>query len=574
MIRKILMDYKKMIVFYVLGGILQILAASLSVVVFQTLIDEVPGAKALDDLMTLLVFYGGFMVANCLLSYVDEYPNRILKEGIYHKFKLLALRKIEAIDYSAYQEIGTGSLIQMIENGAESGRNIVFDFYISLVRNLMPGVVISLFFIASYDKTVMVAIGLGYCIVFVLTNILLKYLYRIKNHLLDHEQRLSKYAIRGFMELIVFRVNKKYGRELEKIGDSSRHIVKTNAKIRMIHELFFALFECIVIVVKMFILVTGVIKVIDGQLTIGAIVALITFTDRIYTPIAIFNVLYVDYKLDTVAYKRFKDFMTLPEDGNLKNGLEVSLKKGHLAFQDIGFQYGEETLLDNLSFTIEEGSSVAFVGKSGAGKSTITKMILGLLKPTKGCIRVDGHRLNDLSLNGCYYDHITYVSQEAPVFDGTLRENMVFDDQVPEHVLYDVLDKVDLKDFVLKLPEGLNTEIGEKGTKLSGGEKQRLACARAILKPSKIVVLDEPTSALDSITEERIMKNMLEAFQDRTCIIIAHRLQTVRAVDRILVLDRGGIVESGSFEDVMAHGGLFNELWRVAMNGINDSEPL
>ena len=187
-------------------------------------------------------------------------------------------------------------------------------------------------------------------------------------------------------------------------------------------------------------------------------------------------------------------------------------------------------------------------------------MILGLLKPDSGEILVDENDLSKVLLND-YYDDIAYVSQDAPIFDGSLRENIVFDENVSDDDIYDILEQVQLKEFVMALPDKLSTEVGERGVKLSGGEKQRLAFARVFFQKSKIVILDEPTSALDSITEEFITNNLLKKCKDKTIIIIAHRLHTIKNVDQILVIDNGMLAETGSFEALVNKDGLFNKLW-------------
>lgn len=218
--------------------------------------------------------------------------------------------------------------------------------------------------------------------------------------------------------------------------------------------------------------------------------------------------------------------------------------QGDLEFRDVSFGYGEVQVLDRLSFSIAHGTSVALVGLSGSGKSTVIKLITGLLKKGGGKLLVDGTDIDELSLNS-YYDHISYLSQDSPVFDTTIRGNMVFDQDVADEELYAVLDKVHLKDKVLELPEKLDTMVGERGLKLSGGERQRLAFARAILQKRNLIILDEPVSALDNITEKSLMETVFTEFRNKTVIIIAHRLNFISGVDKILVMEQGRLTGKG-----------------------------
>jgi len=566
MLKCVLKKFKAMSLFYVLNGIVQILAASLSVVYLQKLIDKLPQSNRYNDLITIIIVYGVLLLVDCLLSYVDEYPYRMLSNGIYHEIKILSLKKISKIDYVSYQGIGTGSLVQLIEAGAKAGKNILFDFYMNLFRNILPSIIISLILIGTYNLEIMAVIFIGYVIVFLISNILMKYLYKIKDKILTSEEWLSRHFIRGFMEVAVFRLNKRFHKEIYKIEQTSNSVVKSKTKIRMIHELFFTLFALIIIVIKLIILFIGVDQVIKGETSVGTLIALMAFVDRVYSPIAILNVIFIDYKLDKVAFKLLKNFINLPNDSNLYEGDTIHLEKGRIEFKNVSFEYDDVPILNNLNFCIEGNSSTAFVGSSGAGKSTIIKMILGLLKPTDGEISVDDSILSKVLLDD-YYDEVSYVSQDAPIFDGTLRENIVFDEDVSDDHIYDILEQVQLKDFVMRLPDKLYTEVGEKGLKLSGGEKQRLAFARIFFQKSKIVILDEATSALDSINENLITNNMLKNCKDKTIIIIAHRLHTIKNVDNILVIDDGKLAESGSFETLLSKDGLFKKLWNYQFKG-------
>lgn len=565
MLTRVLKHYRGTVVFYVINGIVETAIRALAVVLFQRLLDLIPAARHLSDISSLLLSYGLLLGLSAVLAYVDEYPMRLLMNGIYHKLRLMALEKVTRLDYQAYQELGTGRLIKTVENGAVAGRNIIFDFYIYTITYIIPGIVINLTLIGAYNLKVMLAIAAGYLVILIITKLLLGYLYQIKNRILAGEEELSHYSIRGFMELIVFRVNKRYRAELERLNTTADGIVRSRAKVRMIHELFFALFELIVTAIKLVIIYYGALQVISGQSTVGAIVALVTFTGRIYAPIAIFNVKFVDYKLDRVAYDRLQNLLSLPEDHNLEHGQTPTITEGRIEFRNVSFDYRGSQVLKDLSFTVPGGSSVAIVGKSGAGKSTIVKIILGLLKYTDGSVLIDGQELSSIKLNE-YYDYVSYVSQNTPVFDGTIRENIVFDREVSDKQILEALTMVELKDMVSKLPHGLDTSIGEKGLKLSGGERQRLALARVFFQESPIVILDEPTSALDSITEEKIMQQVLTLLKGRTVITVAHRLQTVRAADKIVVLDEGHICEQGSFDELMQRGGLFRELWEAQFN--------
>jgi len=234
---------------------------------------------------------------------------------------------------------------------------------------------------------------------------------------------------------------------------------------------------------------------------VGSVVALLILIDKAYSPIAIFNVLFVQYKLDKSAFGRYIDLLDMPDDVSLNSGKIVNSIEGNICFKDVCFSYEGKNIFRNLSFDIPAGSSVAFVGESGSGKSTIVKQIIGLIKPDTGSVFVDRNDLSEINLN-YFYNYVSYTSQETPIFDGTLRENIVFNKDISDNALIKVIEHVRLTSFYLALPKGLDTEVGERGVMLSGGERQRLALARVFFGDAKIVILDEVTSAMDNVTED------------------------------------------------------------------------
>jgi ATP-binding cassette subfamily B protein len=560
MLKKSIVFFKWTIFLYVLIGFLIQFLNAFGIKIFQEVLDKAVLADDFNDVASHIVLYGALLAGATILNYLIEYPHTFLSNSILEKLKIMALSKVSKIDYSAYQNIGTGEMIKVIENGASAGMNIIHSYYLRILHELFPTIIFSLVFISLYNMKIMLIIAAGYVVIFCFTNLLLRMLYRIKSSILESQEKMSKYSIRGFMELVVFRLNKRYEKEIVRLNTTAGVIVKKSTQIRMIHELFFATFALLVNIIKVVVLVYGVKNILSGESSIGVTIALIMFIDQVYTPIAIFNVLYVDYKLNRVTYSRFEIFLNAPEDMNLETGRKVTTLKGNIEFKDVTFDYGNSRLLSNVCFSINQGSSVAIVGLSGSGKSTIIKLMLGLLKKKSGNILFDGIDIDEIKLNSLY-DHVSYISQEAPIFDTTIRGNIVFDNEMPDEHLYDILEKVRLKEKVLSLPNQLDTMVGERGMKLSGGERQRLAFGRIIAQQRNIVILDEPVSALDNITEKNIMDGILQMFSDKTLIIIAHRLHFIKDVDKILLVKDGEIVDEGDFEYLISNSRYFQQLW-------------
>ena len=555
-IKEILKKNRIWVLVYIGLGIFNAFIANYKADYFQKVID---GLADRTLAFAGVATYGFILLVNYCMNYLDNYPEKKLEHGIYLDFKLLSLRKISTIDYTEYQKIGTGKLVQRIENGSTAGRNVLFNFWLCLIRDLLPTIVFSVYFIWKIDKKVTYVLFVGYMLIFIITNILLKFLYKIKEKILNSEELLNHYLVRGFMEMLIFRMSKQFPNEIKKTNNAKESIVSAKVKMNMIHEAFFTIFALLVAMLDIGILFYAW---KTQNLTVGSVVVLIALIENAYTPIAIFNVLYVQYKLDKASYKRFEEFLGLKDDDQLRNGNAINADVGEIAIKNLSFQYGERKIIDDLSLSIKKGEKIAFVGESGSGKSTLIKILLGLLKYNQGKVRLGDMELSGICLNNLY-DRVSYLSQDAPVFDGTIKENLVFEKKVSEEQMLGALSEVQLSHLVENLAEGLNTEIGEKGTCLSGGEKQRLALARLWFEDSELVILDEATSAMDNLTEENVMKSVMQKMKDKTVIAIAHRLNSIAGFDRIILFREGKIVGQGTFEELLRTDSYFMDLYNA-----------
>ena len=555
-IKEILKKNRIWVLVYIGLGIFNAFIANYKADYFQKVID---GLADRTLAFAGVATYGFILLVNYCMNYLDNYPEKKLEHGIYLDFKLLSFRKISTIDYTEYQKIGTGKLVQRIENGSTAGRNVLFNFWLCLIRDLLPTIVFSVYFIWKIDKKVTYVLFVGYMLIFIITNILLKFLYKIKEKILNSEELLNHYLVRGFMEMLIFRMSKQFPNEIKKTNNAKESIVSAKVKMNMIHEAFFTIFALLVAMLDIGILFYAW---KTQNLTVGSVVALIALIENAYTPIAIFNVLYVQYKLDKASYKRFEEFLGLKDDDQLRNVNAINADVGEIAIKNLSFQYGERKIIDDLSLSIKKGEKIAFVGESGSGKSTLIKILLGLLKYNQGKVRLGDMELSGICLNNLY-DRVSYLSQDAPVFDGTIKENLVFEKKVSEEQMLGALSEVQLSHLVENLAEGLNTEIGEKGTCLSGGEKQRLALARLWFEDSELVILDEATSAMDNLTEENVMKSVMQKMKDKTVIAIAHRLNSIVGFDRIILFREGKIVGQGTFEELLRTDSYFMDLYNA-----------
>lgn len=556
--KEVLENNRKWVIVYLFIGLFNAFMSNYKADYFQKIVDGLA-----DRTMTVygILVYGVVLLIHYGMNYLDEYPSAKLGNEIYLDFKLLALSKISRMDYAEYQKLGTGKLVQQIENGADAGKGVLYDFWFCVVRDLFPTIFFSLYFIWKIDRNVTYFLLAGYLVVFLVTNLLLKGLYQIKEKILTGEEELNRFLVRGFMEMPVFRMKNQFPNEIKKAVGAKRVIVSSKVKMTMIHEAFFTIFALLVACLDVGILVYAW---RNSHLSVGAVVALITLIDNAYTPIAIFNVIYVQYKLNKTAWLRFAGLLDLKEDAQLGQGMDFTAPLNEIHVEDLSFSYENKKVLQSVSLTVKRGEKIAFVGESGSGKSTLAKILVGLLKYDTGTILYDGEPLRDISLESLY-EKVSYFSQDTPVFDGTVKENLLFDREAAKDDIRICLEKTQLLPTLAALDQGVETRIGEKGACLSGGEKQRLALARLWFDDPALVILDEATSALDNVTEDIVMKNVLEQIKQATVIAVAHRLTSIREFDRIVVFRNGTIVGNGTFDELLENNRYFIDLYRKEM---------
>ncbi|KAI7250188.1 hypothetical protein KC345_g11675 [Hortaea werneckii] len=316
------------------------------------------------------------------------------------------------------------------------------------------------------------------------------------------------------------------------------------------------------------VMVCGAWFFIQGELAIGEFVAFILLANVFFRPIEKINAVIESYPKGIAGFKRYLEVIdTEPDISDKPDAVDAGSLRGDIIFSNVSFGYeAGRTVLEDVSLKVAAGDTIAFVGPSGAGKTTICSLLPRFYDVTGGAISIDGIDIRDMKLNSLR-KQIGIVQQDVFLFSGTIRENIAYgklDAELPE--IWQAARRAHLEELINNLPDGMDTVIGERGVKLSGGQKQRLAIARMFLKNPPILILDEATSALDTETEAAIQQSLADLSVGRTTLVIAHRLTTIKNADRIIVVSEDGISEEGRHDELVAAGGTYSRLYQAQYN--------
>ena len=532
------------------------------------MIDEGLIGRNLEALVRLILLTLALNLGSNLISVGQSYLNSWIAQHISYDMRNQMYRHLQKMSQRFFTTANQGDIITRMTSDISGVESVITNTFTSILSNTITLIVAV---IAMFQKNwILALVGMAAVPLFTLpTRMAGKTRWKLAG-----EAQACNDEINGILNetlsvsgQLLVKLFGREDREYERYREANGRMIRLNIRERMAGRWFFMLLNTLTTIGPMLLYLVGGILMMryDSSLTVGDITVLVALLGRMYGPVNSLLNIQVDWIRSMAMFTRIFEYYDMkPEIDEKPDAVSLKNAKGEVRFEHVDFSYdGERRILKDVCFTLKSGDCVAIVGPSGSGKSTIVNLIPRLWDVNSGCVTFDGHDVRDLTLNSLR-EEIGVVTQETYLFNGTIRENLLYakPDATEEEMLA-ACGQANILDFINRQPDGLDTMVGNRGLKLSGGEKQRISIARALLKDPALLIFDEATSALDSISEAAIQKAINPLIEERTSILIAHRLSTILAADEILVVRDGEIVERGQHKDLVHAGGTYQELYET-----------
>ena len=523
-----------------------------------------------QDLRMISVFavaLVGIFVIKALGNYFLQYWGHVVGVRMQADMRRDLFKHLQKLPSTYFDNTKTGDIMSRIINDlmeiSELAHHGPEDLFISLIMIL-----------GSFGILLTINVPLT-LIIFALVPLIFIYTWKKKDKMgkAFKESRVETGRVNSILENSIagMRVSKSFGSqdfELEKFQEGNSAFKNARERAyKAMAEYFSGSVFCIDLLDYVCLIVGGLFT-FKNIISIGDFMAYLLYIKMFTQPIKKLINFMEQYQNGMTGFKRYMDLIEEETEKDRYPDRHFKDVEGEIVFDAVSFKYEEQYILKDMNLTVPKGKMIALVGPSGGGKTTFCNLIPRFYEASEGDIRIDGQSIYAMSLDSLRA-HIGIVQQDVFLFTGTIKENILYGKQdASEEEVIAAAKRANIHDFIMELPEGYATYIGERGIKLSGGQKQRLSIARVFLKNPAILILDEATSALDNATEWLIKQSIEEVCKGRTTIVVAHRLSTIRHADEIIVLGKKGIEERGSHEALLAHGGIYKQLYEAQFDGL------
>ncbi len=475
--------------------------------------------------------------------------------------RIKMFEKLQKMDLGFYDKMQTGKIMNRVMDDSNQAGALVTVFSLFMSSLILMVTILSIMFSVNVTLTLWILLGIPITIILVLIiAIFLRRFARVVRKTRASVNSAIQETVTGVSVIKGFNREEQNKKDFIHLNDKN---LKANLKLSYTFSMFFPLIDFLSILLLFTILETGGGEVINGKIGIGDLYLFYAYTLRLFGPVIQLAQQVARIQAGSAATERI--FSLLDINSKMKTGNKIIKElKGHITYQNVTFSYNDkEMIFENMNLEIEPNTKIALVGHTGAGKSTFVSLLSRFYELNDGYIFIDGFNVQDLDIDS-YRKHIGLVPQEPYLFSGSILENIKFGNiNAKDKEIKDIISKTNLNEFINSLPEGLETDVREKGSRLSRGQRQLLTMARALLADPKILILDEATASVDAYTESLIQKSLEKLFENRTSIIVAHRLSTILMVDRILVFENGKIVGDGTHQELIAKNKTYKSLYET-----------
>ena len=533
--------------------------------------------EGISALIRLILVSLALHFASNLIGVGQTYLNNWIAQHISYDMRNQMYRHLQKMSQRFFTSASQGDIITRMTSDISGVESVISGTFTSILSNSITLVVA---LVAMFQKNwILALVGMVVVPLFTLpTRMAGKTRWKLAGKAQECNDEINgilneTLSVSG--QLLV----KLFGREkteYDRYEEANGRMIRLRIREQMAGRWFFMLLSTLMTVGPMLLYLVGGILMMkyDHNLSVGDITVLVALLNRMYGPVNSLLNVQVDWIRSMAMFTRIFEYYDMkPEIDDRPDAKELAGAKGEIVFDHVNFSYdGERQILKDISFTLHSGDCVAIVGPSGSGKSTIVNLIPRLWDVTGGSVSFDGRDVRDWTLQSLRSE-VGVETQETYLVNGTIRENLLYArPDATEEEMAEACRQANIYDFIEKQPDGLDTMVGNRGLKLSGGEKQRISIARALLKDPALLIFDEATSALDSISEAAIQAAINPLIEERTSILIAHRLSTILAADEILVVRDGEIVERGKHKDLVHAGGTYQELYETQFSKAMETE--
>ncbi|MBQ0011858.1 MAG: ABC transporter ATP-binding protein [Clostridiales bacterium] len=540
------------------------------------IIDDGLMKQDLGKLVFYILLSLGITLGASLIGVADTYINTWIAQHITYDMRNQMYKHLQKMSQKFFTSNNQGDIITRMTSDIGGVERVITSTFSSILSNSLTLIVA---LVAMYQRNwILATIGIVVVPLFTLpTRQAGKTRWK-----LTQESQACNDEINGILNetmsvsgQLLVKLFGKEKKEYKRYKQVNQKMIKLNIKEGMAGRWFRVVLTTFTSIGPMLIYLVGGVLMMkyDHNITVGDITVMVGLLGKMYMPVNSLLNIQVDWIRSMALFTRIFEYLDMPIDIKDKPDAKSLINaKGNIKFEHVDFAYEEDKMiLKDVSFELKEGKSIAIVGPSGSGKSTIINLIPRLYDVNAGSVTFDGVDVRDLKLSSLR-DHVGVVSQETYLFNGTIRDNLRYaKEKATEEKMIEACKKANIYDFIQQAENGLDTMVGNRGLKLSGGEKQRISIARLLLKDPTVFIFDEATSALDSISESKIQEAIDPIIQSRTSILIAHRLSTILAADEILVVKEGHIVERGTHKELVDAGGVYQELYETQFSKAAES---